>query len=338
MINEQGGVNGRKINFISLDDAYSPPKTVEQVRRLVEQEQVALLFGCLGTSCNLAIRQYCNDAKIPQLSCATGASTFDDPKHFPWTTPANLIYETDAHILGKFILSQDIDAKIGILYQNDGFGKEYLSGLKQVLGPERASMIVKEVSYEPLEPTVDSQVTTLNASGANIFLIAATPKFAAQAIRKSYELGWSAVRIVSYVSAAVEAVMKPAGLEKAKGVITALSIKDPTDPRWKDDAGVKEWASFVAKYLNQKDFSDSIAFAGYGYAFTIIDTLKRCGDDLSRENILKMATNVAGLNTPTLLPGIRINVSPASYRAIRQAQLARFDGATWQLFGELIEA
>ena len=337
MINEQGGVNGRMINLISLDDGYSPPKTIEQARRLVEQEQVALLFSCLGTPSNLAIRQYCNDNKIPQLSCLTGASAFDDPKHFPWTIAANPFYQSEAQVYAKYILKAKPGAKIGLLYQNDGFGKDYLIGLKEALGPERAGMIVKEASYEVSEPTVDSQVTTLQGSGADVFVIAATPKFAAQAIRKSYDLGWSATRIVSYVSASVAAVMKPAGLDKAKGVITALAIKDPTDPRWKDDPGMKAWADFTDKHMSAKEFPDQLAFAGYGYAFVMVDILKRCGDDLSRENILRQATNTKDLETPGALPGIRINTSPANYQPIRKLQLAEFDGATWQLFGGLIE-
>ncbi len=337
MINEQGGVNGRKINLISLDDGYSPPKTVEQVRRLVEQEQVAFLFQCLGTPSNLAIRKYCNDNKVPQLMCSTGASVFDDPKHFPWTTPANPIYETEARIFGKYILAQKPDAKIGVLYQNDGFGKDYLSGLKAVLGPQHAGMIVKEASYEVSEPTIDSQVTSLQGSGADLFFIAATPKFAAQAIRKSADLGWNATRIVSNVSSSV-AIMKAAGFEKAKGVVSASWGKEPTDPRWKDDAGIKEWQSFADKYMSPTVFSDANAEYGFGNAIVLVHVLKQCGDNLSRENILAQATNIKDLELPTLLPGMRINTSPDNYRPIRQMRLETFDGATWQLFGDLIQA
>ncbi len=337
MINEQGGVNGRKINLISLDDGYSPPKTVEQARRLVEQEQVAFLFQCLGTPPCLAIRQYCNDQKIPQLMCATGASVFDDPKHFPWTTPANPIYETEARIFGKYILAEKPGAKIGILFQNDGLGKDYVNGLKAILGPQHAGMIVKETSYETAEPTIDSQVTSLQGSGADLFFIAATPKFAAQAIRKSVDLDWSATRIVSNVSSSV-AIMKAAGFEKAKGVISASWGKEPTDPHWKDDPGIKEWAAFTDKYMNRSAFADANAEYGFGNAIVLVHVLKQCGDDLSRENILRQATNIKNLELPTLLPGMKINTSPDNYRPIRQMRLQRFDGATWQLFGDLIEA
>ncbi|MDE3177878.1 MAG: ABC transporter substrate-binding protein [Pseudomonadota bacterium] len=337
MINEQGGVNGRKINLISLDDAYSPPKTVEQARRLVEQEQVAFLWQCLGTPPCLAIRQYCNDKKVPQLMCSTGASLFDDPKHFPWTTPANPIYETEARIFGKYILAEKSDAKIGILYQNDGFGKDYLAGLKAALGPQRAGAIVKEASYEVSEPTVDSQVTSLQGSGADLLFLAATPKFAAQAIRKSYDLGWNGARIVSNVSSSV-AIMKAAGFEKAKDVISASWGKEPTDPRWKDDPGIKGWAAFNDKNMSPSVFTDANAEYGYGNAIVLVHILKQCGDDLSRENILRQATNIKNLQLPTLLPGMTINTSPDNYRPIRQMQLERFDGATWQLFGDLIGA
>ena len=338
MINERGGVNGRKINLISLDDGYSPPRAVEQVRKLVEEERVAFLFGCLGTPSNMAIRAYCNDKKVPQLICATGASVFDDPGHFPWTTPGNPIYETEARIYGKFILQTKPAAKIAMLYQNDGLGRDYVTGLRAGLGSEHANMIVKEASYEVSEPTVDSQVTALQASGADVFLIAATPKFAAQAIRKSYDLGWSALRIVSYVSLSVAAVMKPAGLEKSKGVITAFVQKDPTDPHWKDDANMKMWGDFVQNYLSPAQYTDGFAYAGFGYAYPMVEILKRCGDDLSRDNILKQATNVNDMDVPTLIPGIRINTTPQSYRPYHKMQLAEFDGQSWRLFGDLVEA
>ncbi len=336
MINEQGGVNGRKINLISLDDAYSPPKTVEQVRRLVEQEQVAFLFQTLGTPPNLAIRQYLNDNKVPQLFVATGAATFSDPQHFPWTMGYNPNYQTEAHIYGKHILATKPDAKISVLYQNDSFGKDYLIGLKDVLGSDRAGMIVKEASYETSEPTVDSQVVTLQGSGADVFLIVATPKFAAQAIRKSFDLGWNAVRYITIVSVSVATVLKPAGLEKSKGLITAYYGKDSTDPRWKDDAGMKEWTAFCAKYLTPTDFIDSNAVYAYGAAGTMIQVLKQCGVDLSRDNIMKQAANLKDLELPLLLPGMRINTSPTNYSPIRQMQLATFDGQSWQLFGELL--
>jgi branched-chain amino acid transport system substrate-binding protein len=336
MINEMGGINGRMINLISLDDGYSPPKTVEQVRRLVEQEQVAFLFQTLGTPPNLAIRQYLNDNKVPQLFVATGAATFSDPKQFPWTMGYNPSYQTEAHIYAKHILATKPDAKIGVLYQNDDFGKDYLIGLKDVLGAEHAAMIVKEASYETSEPTVDSQVVTLQGSGADVFLIIATPKFGAQAIRKSFDLGWNAVRYVTIVSASVATVLKPAGLEKSKGLITATYGKDATDPRWKDDAGMKEWAAFCAKYLSPTEFIDYNAAYAYGAAGTMIQVLKQCGNDLSRENIMKQAANLKDLELPLLLPGMRINTSPTNYSPIRQMQLSTFNGESWQLFGELL--
>ncbi|MBV8107851.1 MAG: ABC transporter substrate-binding protein [Hyphomicrobiales bacterium] len=336
MINEQGGVNGRKINLISLDDGYSPPKTVEQVRRLVEEEKVAFLFQTLGTPPNAAIRQYLNDNKVPQLFVATGASMFSDPQHFPWTMGYNPNYQTEAHIYAKHILATKPDAKIGVLYQNDSFGKDYLIGMKDALGAEHAGMIVKEASYETSEPTVDSQVVTLQGSGADVFLIVATPKFAAQAIRKSFDLGWNAVRYVTIVSASIATVLKPAGLEKSKGLITATFGKDPTDPRWKDDGGMKEWAAFCAKYLSPTEFIDYNAGYAYGAAGTMIQVLKQSGNDLSRDNVMKQAANLKDLELPLLLPGMRINTSPTNYSPIRQMQLSTFDGESWQLFGELL--
>jgi len=338
MLNEKGGINGRQINLISLDDGYSPPKAVEQVRRLVEQEQVAFLFQCLGTPSNLAIRQYCNENKVPQILASSGSSALDDPKNFPWTTPANPIYRNEARIYAKYLLKEKPDAKIAVLYQNDGLGKDYLLGLADVLGGAHSDMIVKQVSYEVTEPTIDSQVTTLQGSGADVFIIAATPKFAAQAIRKSYDLGWNATRIVSYVSLSIAAVMKAAGVEKSKGVITAHFGKDPTDERWKDDQGMRDWYAFADNYMTHKDGLDSNAQYGYGNAIAMAAILKSCGDDLSRANILAKATNLSGLETPVLLPGIRMTNKPDSYSALRQMQLAQFDGVTWRLFGDLIEA
>jgi branched-chain amino acid transport system substrate-binding protein len=336
MINEQGGINGRKINFISLDDAYSPPKTVEQVRRLVEDEKVAFLFQTLGTAPNLAIRQYLNDNKVPQLFVSTGAAVFADPQHFPWTIGFNPNYQTEARIYGKHILATKPDAKIGVLYQNDGFGKDYLIGLKDGLGADHAGMVIKEVSYETSEPTVDSQVVTLQGSGADIFIIAATPKFAAQAIRKSADLGWNAVRYLSNVSPSIATVLKPAGLEKSKGLITAYYGKDPTDARWKDDAGMKGWQDFCAKYMSAATVNDANAAYALGAAGTMVQVLKQCGADLSRENVMKQAANLKDLELPLLLPGMRINTSPTNFSPIRQMQLASFDGQSWQLFGDLL--
>ena len=335
MINEQGGINGRKINLISLDDAYSPPKTVEQVRRLVEDEKVAFLFQTLGTAPNLAIRQYLNDNKVPQLFVSTGAAVFSDPQHFPWTIGYNPNYQTEAHIYGKDILKTKPDGKIAVLYQNDGFGKDYLIGLKAELG-DHAGMIVKEASYETSEPTVDSQVVTLQGSGADIFIIGATPKFAAQAIRKSFDLGWDATRYLSNVSPSIATVLKPAGLEKSKGLITAYYGKDPTDARWKDLPDLKAWQAFCDKYMSQKEFVDANATYAFSAASTMAQVLKQCGNDLSRDNVMKQAANVKDFEPPMVLPGMKINTSPTNFSPIRQMQLAKFDGQSWQLFGDLL--
>jgi branched-chain amino acid transport system substrate-binding protein len=338
MINEQGGVNGRKINLISLDDAYSPPRTVEQVRRLVEDEKVAFLFNTLGTPPNLAIRQYLNDNKVPQLFVATGAATFSDPQHFPWTMGYQPNYQTEARIFGKHILKTKPDAKIAVLYQNDGFGKDYLIGLKDGLGADHSSMVVKEASYETSEPTVDSQIVTLQGSGANVLLIAATPKFAAQAIRKTFDVGWTAVRYMTDVSQSIASVMKPAGLDKSKGVITAIYGKDPTDARWKDDPGFKEYAAFIGKYMTPHDLIDANAVYGFGAAATMIQVLKQCGNDLSRASVMKQAANLKDLELPMLLPGIKVNTSPDNFSPIRQEALASFNGESWEQFGELYQA
>jgi branched-chain amino acid transport system substrate-binding protein len=335
MINDRGGINGRKINLISLDDAYSPPKTVEQVRRLVEDEKVAFTFQTLGTAPNLAIRQYLNDNKVPQLFVSTGAAVFADPQHFPWTIGYNPNYQTEAHIYGKDILKTKPDGKIAILYQNDGFGKDYLIGLKAELG-DHAGMIVKEASYETSEPTVDSQVVTLQGSGADIFIIGATPKFAAQAIRKSSDLGWDATRYLSNVSPSIAAVLKPAGLEKSKGVITAYYGKDPTDARWKDAPDLKAWQAFCDKYMSQKEFVDANATYAFSAASTMAQVLKQCGNDLSRDNVMKQAISIKDFEPPMVLPGMRINTSPTNFSPIRQMQLAKFDGQSWQLFGDLL--
>jgi branched-chain amino acid transport system substrate-binding protein len=336
MINEQGGVNGRTINLISLDDGYSPPKTVEQVRRLVEDEKVAFLFQTLGTAPNLAIRQYLNDGKIPQLFVSTGASVFSDPEHFPWTMGYNPNYQTEARIYAKDILKTKPAGKIAVLYQNDGFGKDYLKGMKEVLGADHADMIVKEASYETSEPTVDSQVVTLQGSGADILVIAATPKFAAQAIRKSYDLGWQAVRYLSNVSPSIATVLKPAGLEKSKDLITSAYVKDPTDETQKDDPGIKEWRAFCDKYMSAKEFIDVNATYAFGAAATMVQVLKQCGNDLSRDNIMRQAADLKDFSVPILLNGMTINTSPTNFSPIRQMQLARFDGTSWRLYGDLI--
>jgi branched-chain amino acid transport system substrate-binding protein len=336
MINETTGVNGRKINLVSLDDAYSPPKTVEQTRRLVEQEQVAFIFGSLGTAQNAAIRSYLNEGKVPQLFITSGSSLFADPQHFPRTMSLNLGYQTEARIFGEEILKTKPDAKIGVLYQNDGLGKDYLSGLNDGLGADHSGMVIKHVSYETSEPSVDSQIATLQGAGCDVFIIAATPKFAAQAIRKAFDIGWSPMRYITYVSASVVTVMRSAGLEKSKGVISGTFGKDPNDPRWKDDPGLKACAAFVAKYMTPADFADALAAGGYGNAMMMVRVLRQYRDDLSRENIMKQAANIQDLEIPLLLPGIKINTSTDDYRPIRELQLARFNGESWEGFGEIL--
>jgi branched-chain amino acid transport system substrate-binding protein len=304
----------------------------------VEQEQVAFLFNSLGTACCASVRQYMNDNMIPQLFVATGASMFSDPKHFPWTMGWQPNYQTEAAIFGKHIVATKPDAKIGVLYQNDSFGKDYLIGLKNGLGPDHAGMVTKEVSYETSEPTVDSQILTLQGAGVDLVLYAATPKFAAQAIRKTYDIGWTPVRYMTDVSQSVASVMKPAGLEKSKGVITAIYGKDPTDARWKDDPGYKAFAEFVGKYLTPKDLTDANAVYGFGTSATMVQALKQCGNDLSRENIMRQAANIKDLVLPMGLPGIKINTSPDNFSPIRQEALASFNGESWEQFGELYQA
>jgi branched-chain amino acid transport system substrate-binding protein len=337
MINEAGGINGRKLNLLSLDDGYSPPKTVEQIRRLVEQEQVAFIFNSLGTPSNYAIRPYLTENKVPQLFVATGAAMWSDPQHFPWTIGWQPNYQTEASIFGKHIAATNPGAKIGVLFQNDAFGKDYLIGLKVGLGADKAGLVIKEASYEVSEPTVDSQIVSLQDSGADTLLIAATPKFAAQAIRKAFDIGWTPVRYMTDVSQSIASVMKPAGFEKSKGVISAVYGKDPTDARWKDDAGFKEFAAFIAKYMTPTDLTDANAVYGFGAAATMVQVLKQCGNDLSRENIMKQAGSIKDLELPMTLPGIKINTSPDNFSPIRQMQLAKFNGESWGAFGDLLQ-
>jgi branched-chain amino acid transport system substrate-binding protein len=337
MLNETGGVNGRTISLISLDDGYSPPKTVEQVRRLVEQEEVAFIFGSVGTPTNAAVRAYLNDNKVPQLFIASGASMFGDPQHFPWTIGfVSPDYQSEARIYGRHILDTNPTAKIAVIYQNDGYGKDYLIGVRDGLGVDHAGMIVKEASYEVSEPTVDSQVVTVQAVGADTLIIAATPKFAAQIIRKAYDIGWAPARYLSYPSSSIVSTLAPAGLDKAKGLITASFLKDLTDPRWNDDSDIKDWRGFVAKYMTPLELTNGVAVYGYCDAAVLAHVLKQCGDDLSRENVMRQATNIKGLDLPMGLPGIKINTSSDNYHAVRQLWLARFNGESWELFGELL--
>jgi branched-chain amino acid transport system substrate-binding protein len=336
MINEQGGINGRKINLVSLDDAYTPTNTVEQTRRLIEQEQVAFIFGSLGGYTNLAVRKYLNDNKIPQLFLSVAADIVGDPEHYPWTIGVNPAISSEVHIYAKYILATKPNAKIGVLYQHDGVFKIFVTAMREGLGAEHASMIVGEAPYELSEPTVDSQIISLQGSGADTLIIGATAKAAAQAIRKAYDLGWSPDRFLFNGSSGIVTTLKPAGLEKSKGVITALYGKDPNDPRWEEDPGMQLWEAFAAKYLSATDFKDGAAFYGFNAALLMIQVLKQCGDDLSRDNVMRQALNIKDFVTPGSLPGASINTSPTNYLPIRQFHLARFNGENWELFGDLM--
>ncbi len=338
MINEQGGINGRKITFISYDDGYSPPKTVEMVRKLVEQDQVAFLFGTLGTPTNSAIHKYVNQKKVPHLFVETGATKWGDPQHFPWTMGWQPTYQTESKIYAHYIQKNIPDAKIGILYQNDDYGKDYLKGFKDGLGDAAKKMIVLEQSYEVTDATIDSQIVNLKNSGANVFFNITTPKFAAQAIKKSAEIGWKPAHFLNNVSNSVGAVLKPAGLENSKGLISTFYLKDSTDPQWKNDPAMKDWFAFMKKYYPQGDTSDLGNVFGYTIAQGIVHVLKECGNDLSRENIMKQAANIHDLALPLFLPGIKVNTSPTDYYPIEQEQLAKFDGERWALFGEVYDA
>ncbi len=337
MINDQGGVNGRKINLIQYDDAYSPPKAVEQVRKLVESDEVLLTFQIIGTPSNAAVQKYLNAKKVPQLFAATGASKFTDPKNFPWTLGFNPNYFVEGRIYGQYILKNYPNAKVGVLYQNDDLGKDYLNGLKAGLGDKATGMIVAEASYEVADPTVNSQILKLKDAGVDLLFSASTPKQAAQAIKKNAELGWQPVHIVDINATSVGAVMKPAGLDAAKGVISVNYGKDPLDPTWKDDAGMKKYLDFMAKYYPEGD-KDSI-FNTYGYSTTqlLVHVLKQCGDDLTRENVLKQATNLKNVQLDLALPGILGNTTPNDYRVNKQLQMMKFNGERWELFGPIIE-
>jgi branched-chain amino acid transport system substrate-binding protein len=336
MINEKGGVNGRKLNLISLDDGYSAPKTVEQTRRLIEEDGVAFTFQSFGGFTNLAIRPYLNANKVPQLFVAAGADQLDDPQNFPWTIGFNPATSTEGRVYTKHILATKPGAKIGVLYQNDQLGKTFLAGVRDALGAEHAGQLVKEVSYEVADPTVDSQVITLQGAGVDALIIAATAKPAAQTIRKVYDLGWTPERYLFFGAASIAATLKPAGLEKSKGLITAGYLKDPTVPSWQDDPGFKEWAAFATKYMSPMDVREGTAVYGFTTAATMVHVLEQCGEDLSRENILRQALAIKDLELPMLSPGVKINTSPDNYFLIRQLQLARFNGELWEPFGELI--
>jgi branched-chain amino acid transport system substrate-binding protein len=336
MINAQGGVNGRKIKLISLDDGYSPPKTVEQTRRLVEEDHVLADFNPLGTPTNTAIQKYLNEQKVPQLFVATGATKWGDPKHFPWTMGWQPTYQTEGHIYAQYLLEHMPNAKVAILFQNDDYGKDYIKGFSDGLGDKAETMIVKKASYEATDASVESQVIELQSSGADVFFNVSSPKFAAQAIRKAHDIGWNPLQLLNSVSNSVAAVLTPAGLEASKGVITAQFIKDPTDPVWQNDPGYKDWLAWMDKWYPSGDKKEVFNVYAYSTAQTVVQVLKQCGDDLTRENMMKQAANLHHLALPMLLPGITVDTSPTDWYPVKQEQLARFDGTTWVRFGEVM--
>jgi branched-chain amino acid transport system substrate-binding protein len=336
MINAQGGINGRKINYISLDDAYTPPKTVEQTRRLVEQEGVLLDLSPAGTPTNTAIRHYLNQKKVPQLFVATGASKWNDPKRFPWTIGWQPNYLLEGHAYAAYILANKPDGKVGVLYQNDDFGKDYLHGVTEGLGGKADAMLVAAASYETTDPTVDSQIIAMQSKGVDVLVNTAIAKFAAQAIRKAAEIKWKPLHILSGIANSVAITLRPAGLENAIGIVSDFYLKDPTDPQWKDDPGFKDWTAFMDKYYPGGDKTDIFNVYGPSIAATFVQVIKQCGDDLSRENIMKEAANLHDFAPGMLLPGIRINTGPTDFAPIKQIRMARFSGQRWQLFGPLI--
>ncbi len=333
--NEAGGLGGRKVDFITYDDTSTPPKTVEQTRRLIELDGVACLFNTLGTAANSAILKYCNQRKVPQLFIATGGDKWGDYKQHPWTIGWQPSYRVEAQIYGKTILKEKPDGKIGLLYQNDDFGKDYIAGLKDTLGDKFSK--VAQFSYETSDPTIDSQMTSLQAAGVDVLVTAASPKFAAQAIRKVAAMNWKPLHFLSNVSASVGGVMRPAGMENGIGIVSSAYAKDPTDPSWDNDPGMGKWREFMKQHFPAGDMTDGGYVFGYGVSLTMLQVLKQCGSDLSRGNIMRQASNIKDLEIPVLLPGIKVNTSPTNYRPIRQLQLMKWTGKTWQRFGEVIE-
>ena len=334
-INAEGGINGRKINFISYDDGYSPPKAVEQARKLVESDEALLVFNPLGTANNTAIQKYMNSKKVPQLFVATGATKFNDPKDFPWTMGWQPSYQSEAHIYAKYLMKEKPDAKIAVFYQNDDFGKDYLKGLKDALGA-KASMITAEESYETSEPTIDNHIVKLKATGADVFISITTPKFAAQAIKKLAEIDWKPMHIVSNVSSSVGGVMKPAGFENAQGILSAAYAKDGADSQWDNDPGMKKFFAFLEKYYPEGNKLDGSVVYGYGAAQTMVKVIEMCGDNLTRENIMKQAASLKDFTPDTLLPGVKINTSATDFAPIEQLQMMRFKGEKWDLFGDIL--
>jgi branched-chain amino acid transport system substrate-binding protein len=333
-VNAEGGINGRKINFISYDDGYSPPKAVEQARKLVESDEVLFIFQSLGTPSNTAIQKYMNAKKVPQLFVATGATKWGDPKHFPWTMGWQPNYQSESRIYAKYLIEHHTNAKIGILFQNDDYGKDYVKGLKD--GLDGKVQIISEIPYETTDPTVDSQIINLKASGADVFFNVTTPKFAAQAIRKMAEIGWKPLHLLNNVSASVGSVLKPAGFENSQDILSAAYTKDPTDPTWKDDPAYKEWVAFMEKWYPEGDRTSGFTVYGYSVTQTLVQVLKQCGDNLTRENVMKQAANLKNLEIGMLLPGIKVNTGPNDFFPIKQMQMMRFKGESWELFGPVM--
>ena len=336
MINDQGGINGRMVNFISLDDGYSPPKTMELTRQMVERDGVLLVFGALGSAPNTAVHKYMNQKKVPQLFVGTGASKWGDPQHFPWTMGLIPDYHGEGYVYAKHILKTVKDPKIAVLRQNDDVGVDYLTGFREGLGNQADKLIVAVATYEVTDPTVDSQMLQLKNSGANVFFDVTTPKFAAQAIKKAAEINWKPAHYLVNVSASIGAVIRPAGLENAEGIITALYLKDVTDPRWDDAPDMKAWRAFMAKYLPNANPAESGYAVGYVFAYVMAEVLKQCGDDLTRENIMRQAASLKNLEVPLVVPGSRLNTSPTDFYPMKALQMSRMEGGHWVPFGELM--
>jgi ABC-type branched-subunit amino acid transport system substrate-binding protein len=337
-INAEGGINGRKIKFISYDDAYSPPKAVEQARKLVEGDEVLLIFHSLGTPSNTAIQKYMNTKKVPQLFVASGATKWNDPKNFPWTMGWQPNYQREARVYARYILRERPNARIGVLYQNDDYGKDYLKGLRDGLGEKAGSMIIAEDAYEVAEPTIDSHIVKMKSLDADVFVDVAGPKFAAQAIRKAAEIGWKPMHFLNSVSTSIGTVIRPAGLENSQGIISVAYLMDALDPQWKDDPGMKAFDEFLAKDFPEGNRADSIVMGGFNVAQTLVQVLKQCGDNLTRENVMKQAANLKDFRTTNLLPGITINTSATDFAPIKQVQLRRLSGERWELFGDVLSS
>jgi ABC-type branched-subunit amino acid transport system substrate-binding protein len=338
MINDEGGVNGRKINFVTYDDGYSPPKTVEQTRKLIESDEVFLIFNALGTPTQSAVQKYQNTKKVPQLFVATGASKWNDPKEFPWTMGFQPSYRVEARIFAKYILKNKPDAKVALFYQNDDFGKDYVAGIKDIFGDKASQLIIAEESYETSEPSIDSHIVKLKGTGADVLVNISTPKFAAQTIKKMAELQWKPMHLMTDVSISIGAVMKPAGLDASEGVLSAGYLKDASDPQWKNDDGMKKFMAFADKYMPGVNISDANTVYGYAAAQTMVQVLKQAGDNLTRENVMKQAAALKDFAPDTLVPGIKINTSATDFAPVEQLKMMQFKNGQWELFGDIISA